>query len=475
MSRRFVTVVSFSGVVIGAAAAYLLTTVLMDALPDTALVAGAAIIAAVATALVTRPSLRRMRRAPRAAVARAAVGGLACWWAAPLLVLAQRATDAPSGAETLFFTTSVFGVACVVFGYVWHSGPRPSFIVPASAAVALAGAAGLLASWERPSSFSPFARFPVQEVWMCAAAVVFALGAVSLASATRRLGACDAGSVGLLCAALVGALASLPSIPVLAAVPSSAWSGVLYLGLATALLSASWIRVGERHGIEVAGAALLLGPVALTVMAGVERLGTVYGASPVDWPAALASIGVIGLAVFVLWQAQAETRSVLAMPTPRVLGSLVGALVIVAFGSLFSPALTVSVSAHAAEPFSAIWVQPGYLSAAGWMVFAAAVMGSSAALAWRAGWSRRSCVSGAALGLACCAAAVPLGATTLQTQNRWIPAAVQQAYGTEYAQLTATWVVDPLRGAVAAASVALCIFVAVQAWAPESRDPEDKR
>jgi hypothetical protein len=43
-----------------------------------------------------------------------------------------------------------------------------------------------------------------------------------------------------------------------------------------------------------------------------------------------------------------------------------------------------------------------------------------------------------------------LAATTLHTWNSWIPAEIQQTYGTEYARLSVSAIVDPVRVAAMA-------------------------
>jgi hypothetical protein len=462
LNARFVTLIAAAGVVVGVSATYLLTTVIMDALPDAVTVAGAALVAALVTALVTRPSPRRVAAAPRNAVWAAIAGGIACWWAAPLLTLAQRSSDAPSGSETLFFMTSVVGAACMAAGFVWFRVPRHSLVIPAAAVAGLAAAAGLLASWERPSSFSPFVRFPVQEAWMCVAAVLFAAGALSLAWAARRLGSCDAGAIALSAAAAAGVVAAIPSYTTLAGTSAEAWTGLFYLGLALALWSASWVRVVERSGMLSAGSCLLLGPIALTLLAGVERLVAVYGASPVDWPAAVACAVVLGLAVAAVWSAESPGHVSPMRATSRITALLAASLVAAAVASLFTPALQATVTGHVADRFSASWVQPGYLSGSGWLAFSAAITAAAVAVAASTGRARRTWAVASVLAVACSVAVWPLAATTLRTQNGWIPAAVQQAYGTEYAQFSVVPVVDPLRMTVVACSVALVVYVSAR-------------
>ena len=57
--------------------------------------------------------------------------------------------------------------------------------------------------------------------------------------------------------------------------------------------------------------------------------------------------------------------------------------------------------------------------------------------------------NGAAAAVVGVVSAIPLLGTTLHTWNRWVPAEVQQTYGTEYARLTVTAHIEPVRVAAA--------------------------
>ncbi|MEI8082766.1 MAG: hypothetical protein WCI74_13080, partial [Actinomycetes bacterium] len=61
-------------------------------------------------------------------------------------------------------------------------------------------------------------------------------------------------------------------------------------------------------------------------------------------------------------------------------------------------------------------------------------------------------------------------ATTLHTWNQWIPATVQQTYGTEYARLSVEAIVDPTRAlamALAVVSVGVLGLAAARGPVPD--------
>ena len=131
----------------------------------------------------------------------------------------------------------------------------------------------------------------------------------------------------------------------------------------------------------------------------------------------------------------------------------VGALVLAAV-SLATPALDALAEGHISETFRVTWTMLGFESAAGWMPVSAALLALTAALEARRGQAARTWVVASAAVFACALAMPHLAATTLHTWNDWIPAEVQQTYGTEYARLSVSAIVDPVRvGAMALAVV----------------------
>ena len=153
----------------------------------------------------------------------------------------------------------------------------------AGAVAALAGAAGLLASWERPSSFSPFAKFPAREALMLLAGLMFAAGLLVLAGLVRRLGARTTAVVALAGAAAVGLVVA--AIPLFTAGVSPApLLSTVYLGVTTALFAVGLLLAVEDAGMSRASIALLGAPVAVTLLSLVERVTGVYGPNPMHVP-----------------------------------------------------------------------------------------------------------------------------------------------------------------------------------------------
>ena len=447
----------------GAAGSFVLTTAVMDTLADSVLVGLSCAAASVCVlAFQGASGLTELREAPRRTLMLAAAGGTLAFWAAPLLALSQRASDAPSGSESLFFTTSAWGLACVATAYAVRT-ERPPATALAGGIAAVAGAAGLLASWESPSSFSPFAKFPVREAIMLVAGLLFAAGALALAEAGRRAGprlAVAAGLGGATALGLLGAVLQLPSV-------SEIGQGVLYpciyLGIALAVFALGWTHASSTVGVSRTAASLLGVPVLVMALAGIERMTAVYGPNPIAWSGALAGAGVLAAGVAVVWLAE-PLAHVEPARRSRSLGWAWGLALVasaLAVASLFTPALDALAEGGTGEPFRVNWTMIGAESAAGWLVVAAAGLALAAVMVARRGGSAKSWVPASIAVVVCVVAAVPLLGTTLHTWNRWIPAEVQQTYGTEYSRLVVEAHLEPLRVTAMMLSVAAVAVLAL--------------
>lgn len=449
MRLRLRTLVSFLAATAGAAVGFVLTSSLMDQVPDAAVVGVPLLVAgAIAAASGWRLLANALEPETRTQAMWAAAAGVVALWAAPLLALVQRSTDAPSGAETLFFTVACWGLLAAASGLVVPGGwRRPRRF--AAGALSLAGCAGLLASWERPSSFSPFAKFPVEELMMLLAGVVFVAGAYALAAASKGLGARATLTVALVAAALVGALFSLPAVLTALGALQSQLSQLTWLGVSVYVFSWGWINLISHTGVERAGSSLLVVPVALTALSAVERVTGVYGANPIVWSGAAAGMTVCLIAA----------AAVMAQSTPDQLHEArraepwfwpwmmwVSAVACVSgIVSLWLPAIDATTEGAFSEPFSAAWTMIGAESAAGWVAAAASVLCLAAVFearrrtaVWSVAWSASAVV------VAVCAYPFLLD-TTLHTWNSWIPSDVLTSYGTEYARFTVDGVTEPVR------------------------------
>lgn len=448
-------------IVVGAAGTFLLTTVMLGQVPDALLAGvGPALALGVAVARYGPGPLVAQAVASRGTLVRVGLAGAVAFWAAPLLVVSQRATDAPPGSETLFFTT-VSWSALLVVTVVFHRRTYAPVIALAAAVTGVAGAAGLLANWERPSSFSPFVRYPTEELIMLLAGALFAVATIELLAAAERLGSARVFSAALAWAAVLGAGGIAVDPPALASLERLG-TPLLLLGIAHAAFTWGWLLLIERRGPHSAGAAIMLVPVAVTSLAVVERARSVYGANPVHWSPALAAITVLLAAAVVLafgcgngpdggrtsfWSG---LRWAFGGRVPLLVRAAAAALslaTVLSVAGLFTPAVAASVRGLAPDGarFSSDWTVLGIESATGWLAVGAALLALSGVVmtAQDGGRSRVRLVLVAAL--VTVVAAWFLRDTSLYTVTRWMPAEIQQAYGTEYARIRMRGVIEPVR------------------------------
>lgn len=392
-----------------------------------------------------------------------AAAGVAGLLAAPYLVAASRSTDAPSGSEVLFFTTAAWG-SLLVLGALLPRAARPAPHRVALVLLAAAGSAALVANWERPSSFSPFVKFPAQEVAMLAAGAAFAAfvlvlraAAPSVRGRVALVGTSAAAAAGLLALPFSGGLTALSAF---AAWPLAAPALLLH---AFAVLAV--VRVLE-DGTAVDLAALFpLVPVLLTAFTLVEEVIGARGPRPILVGPALAASALVVVAVtgaLADRRADAPGRMTLAARSLSAIAALA------ALGGLAAPALSATVHGSTASgaAFDASFVLQGWETAGGWI--AAALAAVAVAYAWAPGAARpapaRLIVRLAGLGMVVAAYAL-LAGTPLHTWTSWIPPEVQQDYGTPFARITfgpRPDVIRPVAAFAAAVSLALAWSGAVR-------------
>lgn len=392
----------------------------------------------------------------------AGVGGMTALWAAPYLLLLQRSSDAPSGTETLFFGAVAWGLIMVLAALLTRAW-RPSVTAPAAALCAVVGAAALLGNWERPSSFSPLVKFPVREGWMLAAGILFAAGTLLVLYAATRVGPKKAHTLAFATAATVGILAGLPAI--LGVLPRLSFlAGTLILATVSyAAFAYSWFVLADEVGPARGAAALMLVPTVLTALTIVERTTGARGADPIVWAGASAGIAASiagSVALLCALPGPADPEAEDGRRSPIGLAAVIsGSLAVAAsVAALALPAISATVTGALAsgDTYRAAWSQPGAQSAAAWAVAAAAALALAAALSARA---ERTFVWASSLGAAIIASLtyVALTHTSFATWNNFVPAEIQQAYGTEYALL----VFRPLQSPAALASIALAAVAAI--------------
>lgn len=382
----------------------------------------------------------------------AVLAGAAGLAVAPWLVMANRYTDAPPGSEVMFLTTSAWG-AMLALALAALSRERVSRA--GGALLALAGAATLVANWERPSSFSLFVRFVREEALMLLAGVLWTALVLVLLRAARR------GSLGT--AALAAALGGLGGAGVLAALAASAGAvaapdftapGAWGFGIATAFAVAGMLvalRSGSAGG--VAGA-YLLAPAAVSLLLVVEQFVGPLGPQPFVVAPALAAIVCMaaGVALTSAWAARgpsgayaesaleasraaggtAQRRSRALTHAGRVAGSIA---VAAALADLATPAMTATVEGLRADgaAYRASFSLFGWEVAGPWLALGIAVAALGVALVRS---SARPAVRAACAIVAAAAAWWVAASTPLRTLTSFIPSDVQVDYGSEFARIS---------------------------------------
>lgn len=388
----------------------------------------------------------------------AALVGAAGFAAAPWLVMANRYTDAPPGSEVLFLTTASWGTL-LALALALVSCERISRA--GGALLALAGAATLVANWERPSSFSPFVRFVREETVMVLAGLLWVALVLVLLRAARR------GSLGT--TALSAALGGLAAAGVICAAALAAGTlsgadfggaGVFGFGVATAFCTAGTLvalRSGSAGGI--AGAYVFV-PSAATLLIAVEQVTGPLGPQPILLGPAAAAVICTVAGIVVNTEAgrlmsAAMSRTIQgghwALTAARASGAVAvtGAVV-----GLATPAMMATVNGLRADGsiFEATFSLYGWEVAGPWIAFAIAL--ASLGLAIERPEGRRAVVRSLAL-LVAGAACLAGWSTPLRTLTDFIPSEVQVDYGSEFARITfaqgsLTWAWFALGGALLA-------------------------
>lgn len=427
-------VASYIAVLLGASAMFVLTTITRDQVMDEVLVTASLFPAAL---VAIAAGVSRLSSVPkRTALLPAVLGGAVAFWAAPAIALSQRATDAPSGSESLFFIVVVWGALVSLTGLLagTYSDRLLALVVTIAGS---SGAAAILACWERPSSFSPFVKYPRQELAMVAAGALFAAGSWMLARSARRIGApwtLVAASSAAFASSLVP-LVDTPMPAIRAAVP--VMGALALVGAVNALFINGWVRLSGSVKPVLPGSALMAAPVAVTALTVVERASGTFGPTPFAVSGVVAGACVSVAAASVAWlTGPSAAAGEKLRGTRRMELVLAAILVVVGIAALFLPAVQVTVRSFVGEWAGQQWrwTLPGVLASASWVLFAGTCAVFAAVAVGRRSPGRRIGLS--VLALVCVLAAVPLAGVPLRTWNReWPPAEVQQVYGTEYATI----------------------------------------
>jgi hypothetical protein len=411
---------------------------------------------ALAVALLAAPRpFAALRGLTRPVARQASIGGLLAMAGAPALIAAVRMTDAPAGSIVVFWVTG--GWAAVAACGAALSALRERRVLGAGwslagALLALSGVAGVVADWERPSSFSPLVRFAPREITMLCGGVLLLAGGLLLVRAARSA-SLDAVLICAAASALAVSLvwwgasgfaagwSSLVEDPLVVAVAAVAWGSVCV----------SWPACLKAYGPAAGGAALSVTPVLLSGLILVERVVGVAGPQPLIVP------GVIAGSLLVLAGVCALAHARGARSAGEHRGMLAGAAVPAALAvvGLALPAILVRVDVTVTGgAFAGSWTLNGLESVAGWAAVALAVLAVVAAADARPAWPILA-------GLAASAAwpwllDVPTHVWTLSLAPQ-----IQQYYGTEYGSIafTAAPNVSMVAAVIVSAVVMLGIMV----------------
>jgi len=252
----------------------------------------------------------------------------------PMLVFANRSSDAPPGSVVAFWTTVFFGGLMAMGGSLAMRAP---WLRVASALLLIVGGAGVLANWERPSSFSLLVRYTEPQMMMALAAAISAFLLLWLSARVKQNGWSTTvvpvavgsilGGVVLLASAR-DSLDSLPSPIVLLAAGASA---VLYLMI---------LSLGPGRGALLSGTAIAGVPAAITLLTVLESMIGMLGPRPLLLAPITAASVVGGFAIaLVLREYPPATRQV---PTRLPLVIAVAG-VAAALAGMLAPALGVAV------------------------------------------------------------------------------------------------------------------------------------
>lgn len=452
---------------VGAAGVFVVSTVLNGVIANEVVAFACAVGVFGGAAVVGRLNvLKDAWSSSRPAILVAAAGGALAWFGAPLLVMTQRASDAPPGAEVAFFTLASWGLLTVLVGA--FAGHDRSPVTLTAALLALLGGAVLLGSWEFPSSLSPFVRFPTRHSLMLVAGGLFAGGSAMLLTATRTIPAKAALVAGSLGAVVVGLVTAGPALLPPDASTVRGIEALFVLAVLGALFSVGWFLTMAEHGLARASGVLFLAPAALTTLTALERMMRVHGPDPVRWSAALSGIILTATGVALIWVSTRGSEARTKSPTPapasgstsstRLELGVIAIILALGAASLWLPAVRGKVEGSFEQVYRAVWTMMGAETASGWLGFVVCALAAAAV------WSRLrdGGVLPAATALCALAASATyplIAATPLRTATLWIPADVQQTYGTEYARLEFVAMHEPLRLATFAVVVVVSLAV----------------
>jgi drug/metabolite transporter (DMT)-like permease len=459
------------------AVSYLLVTQGIASLPPAALLAARGIGVAVLGAgswFLLRRRLEALDPVDLFVVGAVGLGGAA------VLEVYRRGLFFPSGADVVFMLATVpvwAALARIVRG---DRSARNALL----ASLFLVAANGIiLANWERPSTFAPFALFPASEAALLGAAALWAIGGVE---AQRRM----AGRPVLERTAVAGLGAAWLVVLVPFGVPAQGLTGPSDVGVLVAIalvsggaLTLVWHDAVDKLGAQAAAFACGAAPFVLTAYVFVERrYGSAHGPVPlVAVPVAVgAALAACALAAGLLSgggapgaaetadeatreateEATAESAS--EAPEPRkgprthrkAISAVLGALsALAAAVGLILPSVRLAIDSQPeVGSFSVLWESGGFATVGGTLAVLCVVAAFAAPAA------RRRDMAWGVLLAAAGIAVIWGGFSQWSAHYSWLPPRVLQALGSPYVLLTETPLVN--MGVLAAPWLALAAWTA---------------
>ncbi len=417
-----------------------------------ALAAAGALASAIGVLLVSGDA-RRIKLTATAEPLFSLVLGALGLFGAPYIVFLHRYSDAPAGSEVLFLTTAAWAAILVLLTLRRR---RAEMVPLAGALLGLAGVAGIVGNWERPSSFSPFVRFAAEEWWMLAAGVAWAALWWHLARARDR-GALDAAAVPAAAGGALAAALTLAARWSAADVAAAYMHGGLWLyAVACAAATAAALVALRAAGARAVASAAILPAAALTGLTIVEQATGAFGPQPILLGPASAGIALALAGAALVWpgpvaDSRAPRRSICTPAAVAAALASVSAIVGLALPALQGHATGLRTGGAA---FDATFVLRGIEVVGPWAALALALAVLGMALSPRI---RPAHLVAVAVTLV----AWPfVWATPLHTLTTFIPSEVQVDFGSEFAAISfARLPIPATLAALGGAGVALALLL----------------
>ncbi|MHB0976206.1 MAG: EamA family transporter [Candidatus Aquicultorales bacterium] len=415
---------------------YALTASALKSLPPSLVAAGRATLGLAFIALVARGRLRQKLTGSQ--WIKLLLAGVS-FGLFLILNVAFRYSNAPSGSD-IAFVTSLAPVFLLAAAFKERIKPVAGAF---GTALAVLGMVVVLGNWEKPSSFSPFVKFPGEELALLASAAFLALTLILAGKLREVEGRVRAFSIlgvsSIFTAVYAGADLAVKGLP---QAESDGFIALLLLGvIGTGVVLHMLIMGAEDMEAHRFSSIILMTPVFLTLFLLVDKFaaGLPIVLSQVILGCALVSIG------FVLAVLPVKSRGIHEVEVIRtarqvwpVLAILASVGIVSALAGAFAPVRESFIAGYldSGAPYRESWSTLGFESVGFYVAAAVSVFLLTTAFRMRNGSvgnialivAGLSAASAALLGLA-------VGNNTFSAWYLWMPAEIQWAIGTEYVDL----------------------------------------